>query len=277
MSTVSELLRWARGQLPGDEVDSDAQSLLSHVLQKNRTWLFTWGDQAVADKDEARFRDLVAQRAAGHPVAYLTGNRAFWTLDLQVDQHTLIPRPETEHLVEKALQLGPANKPLEILDLGTGSGAIALALASERPAWQVTACDRSKPALQVAKANAERLGLNNVQLIHSDWFKAIEGHFDLVISNPPYIPNQDPHLSQGDLRFEPVGALASGSDGLDDIRHIVSEAQQYLKRGGWLLLEHGYDQGEATRQILQQHGFKQIFTDADLASRDRLSGGKLPT
>jgi len=277
MNTIGELLRWGRAQLAGsDEAAGDAQALLGHVLEKERTWLFTWSDKVVDEEHRNRFRELIAQRSQGVPVAHITGSRAFWTMQLQVNEHTLIPRPETEHLVEKALQLGDADRNLQILDMGTGSGAIALAIASERPKWQITASDRSEAALQMARSNAHRLGLKNVNFAKSDWFAAIDGHFDLIISNPPYVAEKDPHLSQGDLRFEPRGALASGIDGLDDIRRIVSDTHGYLRPGGWLLFEHGFEQATAAREILQQAGYTQIFTEQDLASHDRLSGGKLP-
>jgi len=277
MNTIGELLRWGQAQLAGsDEAAGDAQALLGHVLEKERTWLFTWSDKVVDEEHRNRFRELIAQRSQGVPVAHITGSRAFWTMQLQVNEHTLIPRPETEHLVEKALQLGDADRNLQILDMGTGSGAIALAIASERPKWQITASDRSEAALQMARSNAHRLGLKNVNFAKSDWFAAIDGHFDLIISNPPYVAEKDPHLSQGDLRFEPRGALASGIDGLDDIRRIVSDTHGYLRPGGWLLFEHGFEQATAAREILQQAGYTQIFTEQDLASHDRLSGGKLP-
>jgi len=277
MNTIGELLRWGQAQLAGsDEAAGDAQALLGHVLEKERTWLFTWSDKVVDEEHLNQFRELIAQRSQGVPVAHITGSRAFWTMQLQVNEHTLIPRPETEHLVEKALQLGDADRNLQILDMGTGSGAIALAIASERPKWQITASDRSEAALQMARSNAHRLGLKNVNFAKSDWFAAIDGHFDLIISNPPYVAEKDPHLSQGDLRFEPRGALASGIDGLDDIRRIVSDTHGYLRPGGWLLFEHGFEQATAAREILQQAGYTQIFTEQDLASHDRLSGGKLP-
>jgi release factor glutamine methyltransferase len=277
MNTIGELLRWGRAQLAGsDEAAGDAQALLGHVLEKERTWLFTWSDKVVDEEHLNRFRELIAQRSQGVPVAHITGSRAFWTLQLQVNEHTLIPRPETEHLVEKALQLGDADRTLRVLDMGTGSGAIALAIASERPKWQITACDRSEAALHMARSNAHRLGLKNVNFAKSNWFAAIDGLFDLIISNPPYVAETDTHLSQGDLRFEPRGALASGIDGLDDIRRIVSDTHGYLRPGGWLLFEHGFDQATAAREILQQAGYTQIFTEQDLASHDRLSGGKLP-
>lgn len=277
MSSVGELLRWGQGQLAGsEEAAGDAQALLAHVLGRDRSWLFAWSEQDVTARDEASYRELLAQRLRGRPIAHITGQRAFWTLQLRVDESTLIPRPETEHLVEQALQLGGADRPLRVLDLGTGSGAVALALASERRHWRITACDRSKAALAVARRNARDLGLGKLELVLSDWFEAIDGRFDLIVSNPPYIANRDPHLSQGDLRFEPPEALASGDDGLRDIRHIVAHAPRHLEAGGWLLFEHGYQQGPAARQALQGAGFTQVYTQEDLAGLERLSAGKYP-
>jgi len=278
MSTVAELLRWAVAQLADSpEPDTDAQALLAHLLERDRGWLFAWGDKTLDDATAERYRELVAQRAAGTPVAYLTGSRGFWSLDLAVDEHTLIPRPETEHLVEKVLQLGAANQALRVLDMGTGSGAIALAIASERPHWQVTASDTSAGALAMAQRNAQSHAIRNVRFVHSDWFEHIHGRFDLIASNPPYIADGDPHLAKGDLRFEPRSALAAGSDGLDDIRRIVAQAAQHLYPGGWLLLEHGWQQGAECRELLIAQGFTRVASERDLAGHERLSYGKIPT
>jgi release factor glutamine methyltransferase len=277
MSSIGGLLRWARGHLADTEqAYTDAQALLCHLLHKDRAWLFAWSDAPVDAQTEAAYRELVQQRGEGVPVAHLTGTRGFWNLQLQVSPATLIPRPETEQLVEKALQLGDAGRALQVLDLGTGSGAIALALASERPAWRITAVERSVQALGLARHNAAEHGLHNVCFVHGSWFENVHGHFDLIVSNPPYVADADPHLSQGDLRFEPATALASGADGLDDIRSIVAQAPAHLVAGGSLLFEHGYDQGPACRQLLAGRGFVEVFTGYDLAGLERFSGGVFP-
>jgi len=277
MSTVGGLLRWARTHLADtDEAYSDALALLSHLLHKDRAWLFAWNDAPVDAQTAAAYRELVQQRGKGVPVAHLTGTRSFWNLQLQVSPDTLIPRPETEHLVEQALQLGAADRPLRVLDLGTGSGAIALALASERAAWQITAVERSASALRLAKRNAAQHGLGNVRFVHGSWFEHVHGAFDLIVSNPPYVAQNDPHLGRGDLRFEPTTALASGADGLDDIRRIVTQAPAHLVAGGRLLFEHGYDQGPACRQLLAEKGFTEVYTGRDLAGLERFSGGAIP-
>ena len=277
MSTVGGLLRWAREHLADtDQAHSDALALLSHLLHKDRAWLFAWDDALVDAQTEAAYRELVQQRGKGVPVAHLTGTRSFWNLQLRVSPDTLIPRPETEHLVEQALQLGDANRPLRVLDLGTGSGAIALALANERATWQITAVERSVTALRLARSNAVQLGLGNVRFVHGSWFEPVKGPFELIVSNPPYVADDDPHLRRGDLRFEPTSALASGAEGLDDIRRIVAQAPAHLVAGGWLLFEHGYDQGSACRQLLAERGFMEVFTGRDLAGLERFSGGHSP-
>lgn len=253
----------------------DAEALLLHVLHKPRSWLFAHADEELPAETIAAFDALLARRAAGEPLAYITGRRGFWTLDLEVTPATLIPRPETELLVELALQRIPADTASTIADLGTGSGAIALALASERLHAQVSAIDASAAALAVAARNAQRLGIANVEFLHGDWFAPLAGReFALIVSNPPYIASDDPHLAQGDLRFEPAAALASGHDGLDDIRCIVDGARTQLESGGWLLFEHGWDQGDAARTLLHEAGYVEVFTAQDLERRDRVSGGR---
>ena len=267
-----------------DKADAraEAETLLAHALGKSRSWLYAWGDAAVPAQVAERFERLVARRAAGEPVAYLVGRRGFWTLELEVGPDTLIPRPETERLVELALERLPADRPLTVADLGTGSGAIALAIASERPQARVCATDASPGALAVARANAARLGLARVECLAGawdDWFGALAAALagtrcDLIASNPPYIAAGDPHLDRGDLRFEPATALSSGADGLDAIRAIVSGAPAHLQPGGWLLLEHGFDQGAAIRGLLAQAGFVEVATHVDLEGRDRVTLGR---
>ncbi|KAF1691018.1 peptide chain release factor N(5)-glutamine methyltransferase [Pseudoxanthomonas koreensis] len=256
---------------------TDAEPLLAHVLGRDRAWLFAHATDPVPADAAAAFRALVGRRAAGEPVAYLTGRRGFWTLDLEVTADTLIPRPETELLVELALaRIGP-DRPARIADLGTGSGAIALALASERPAAVVVATDVAKATLAVAVGNARTLGLGNVWFRRGDWCEAL-GHdrFDLIASNPPYIAEGDRHLDEGDLRHEPPRALSSGSDGLDAIRAIAATAPRHLVPGGWLLLEHGLEQGATVRGLLEQAGFVEVETARDLEDRDRVTLGRLP-
>jgi release factor glutamine methyltransferase len=255
----------------------DAEPLLVHALGVDRAWLFAHATDPVEAGAVARVRALVERRAAGEPVAYLAGRRGFWTLDLEVTPDTLIPRPETELLVELALaRIGP-DVPARIADLGTGSGAIALALASERPAAVVVATDVDKATLAVAVRNAQVHGLDNVWFRRGDWCQAL-GHdrFDLIASNPPYIAEGDPHLDQGDLRHEPPRALSSGRDGLDAIRAIAAASPRHLVPGGWLLLEHGLDQGDAIRALLDQAGFVEVETVRDLEQRDRVTLGRLP-
>jgi release factor glutamine methyltransferase len=220
---------------------------------------------------------LANRRVAGEPVAYITGRRGFWSLDLHVSPDTLIPRPETELLVELALEHLPASGPVTVLDLGTGSGAIALALAKEQPLARIIAVDASLAALSIAQANAAELRVGNIKFMHGDWYAGLAGQrVEVIVSNPPYIEAADAHLGQGDLRFEPRSALASGEDGLDDIRVIVAEAPEHLSPNGWLLIEHGWNQGAAVRRLFSTAGFVDVVTEQDLEQRDRVTLGHLP-
>jgi release factor glutamine methyltransferase len=255
---------------------ADAELLLLHVLQQPRSWLFTHADDVPHMDVQTAYAALVERRAAGEPVAYITGRRGFWSLDLEVTPATLIPRPETELLVELALQRLSLVAACSVADLGTGSGAVALAIARERPRVRVVATDASAAALAVAQRNAQRHAIGNVAFVHGDWLGPLAGqHFDLIVSNPPYIEAADPHLAQGDLRHEPASALASGADGLDDIRRIVRDARAHLHPDAWLLFEHGWNQGAAARTLLIEAGYAEAFTAQDLESRDRVSGGRL--
>ncbi len=257
----------------GDRVD--AEVLLQHVLRRPPSWLIAHADDVLSLADEQAFAELVRRRLVGEPVAYITGRRGFWSLELEVTPATLIPRPETELLVELALERLPEDRAATVVDLGTGSGAIALAIGTERPQARVIAVDASADALEVARRNARRLCIPNVGFVEGDWLAPLAGlRFDLIVSNPPYIEADDPHLSQGDLRFEPASALASGTDGLGDIRRIVAGARDALVPGGWLLFEHGWDQGEACRTLLEAAGYREVFTAKDLEQRDRVSGGR---
>ena len=273
--TVRGLLAAAAGELSGDESAREVELLLSHALRRDRAWLRAHADDPLAAEDAVQFHALLLRRTAGEPLAYIIGRREFWSLDFTVTPDVLIPRAETELLIEFALQRIPQNAQADIADLGTGSGAIALAIAHERPQARVLATDASAAALMVARGNAERLGIRNVEFVRGDWCAGLaERKFDSIVSNPPYIADGDTHLAQGDLRFEPRTALASGADGLDAIRAIVRDAPAHLKPGGWLLLEHGYDQGAPVHRLLEKCGFVEVFTALDLEGRERVSGGR---
>ncbi len=277
MSTVSEALDWATEQLSeSDDARLDSQVLLAYALNVSRTWLFTWPDKVLDGATLTAFNALIEERKSGTPIAYITGYRDFWSLRLKVTPDTLTPRADTELLVETALTLKNVEKPCDVIDLGTGTGAIALSLANECPSWRITATDINPKTLAVAKENATTLELA-LSFKESAWFDAINDRYDLVISNPPYIESDDPHLQQGDLRFEPAGALTSGQDGLDDIRRLVQQALKHLKKDGYLLLEHGYQQAEAVRSLMAKAGYIDIETHQDIEDRDRVTLGKIPT
>lgn len=275
--TVAEALARARRRLHDTGSDSarlDAELLLAQVLDCERGRLYAIDDRLLGTDAQAQYTALVERRAAGEPVAYLLGRRGFWTFELAVSPAVLVPRPETELLVEWALDCFAAGRPGRIADLGTGSGAIAIALAGERPQAQVTAVDRSADALAVARHNADRLGLDAPRLrcVHGDWYTGLDGRYELIVSNPPYIAADDAHLPA--LAHEPREALTDGGDGLACLRTIVAGAPQALVAGGWLLVEHGYDQGEAVRALFAQAGFGSIQTRRDLGGRERATGGR---
>lgn len=252
----------------------EAQALASHSLQVGRTWLIAHGPDPLTAAQHQHLDSLLQQRLAGTPIAHLTGQREFYGRTFKVTADTLIPRPETEHLVEAALNCGAMQSPLDVLDIGTGTGCIAITLKRERPAWQVTGVDISPAALAVARANAETLDAR-IEWRESDLFAALAGRqFDLIVSNPPYIAEADPHLQQGDVRFEPRTALASGHTGLDTLLRLSRLAPAYLKNAGWLLCEHGFEQGAAVRDLLAGAGFRHIKTLPDLAGLARVTLGQ---
>lgn len=273
MATIESLLNHA--ELPDSPTPLlDAELLLAHVLGKSRSYLHTWPERELETEQLERYLAAIVRRQAGEPVAYILGQQGFWSLELEVASHTLIPRPDTELLVETVLALLPAT-PAALLDLGTGTGAIALALASERPAWRLTGVDRVVEAVALAERNRLRLNLNNASFIESHWFSALAGQrFQLIVSNPPYIAADDRHLAEGDVRFEPSSALVAGADGLDDIRLIIQQAPNYLQAGGWLLLEHGFDQAAAVRELLSARGFSAVESRRDLGGHERISLGR---
>lgn len=251
----------------------EAETLLATVLGVDRGWLFAHGDDSIEKAAIDRFNALTHARRAGEPLAYLLGYCDFWTVRLQVNQHVLIPRRETEHLVEWALEQIDAGAS-RVLDMGTGSGAIALSCKASRPAAQVSGLDSSPHALDCARENAIALGLE-VDWLLSDWFSALSSRtWQLIIANPPYIAADDPHLLQGDLPAEPASALIGGATGMESLQHIIQHARDHLSDGGWLLLEHGFDQASAVRAALQEHGFCAVTTRADWSGHERLTGGQ---
>ncbi|MEM7206905.1 MAG: peptide chain release factor N(5)-glutamine methyltransferase [Pseudomonadota bacterium] len=276
MLTIRSALARAVTQFAASESPKlDAETLLASALQKQRSHLFAWPDQALDSEQETLFNSMIKRRSDGEPVAHILGQREFWSMELHVTPDTLIPRPETELLVEHALSLIPTHSAYDVLDLGTGTGAIALAIASERRRASVTACDQSHAALEVAKMNADAHGLAHVTFIESNWFSALRDcKFDLIVCNPPYIKHGDPHLSRGDVKYEPESALISGEDGLDDIREIVAGASAHLKNEGEIAIEHGYDQGEPVREIFKQHGYGEVKTLTDLNGNERVCAAR---
>ncbi|NGN99547.1 peptide chain release factor N(5)-glutamine methyltransferase [Grimontia sp. S25] len=262
----------AEHQSPSPRID--ASVLLCHVLDKPSSYLYTWSDKALSDEEETVFNALLERRKVGEPVAYIIGYRDFWSLRLNVEPSTLIPRPDTERLVELALERLPQGEG-SVLDLGTGTGAIALAIASERKDMAVTGVDLRDEAVALAERNKVENGITNAQFMQSSWFGNVPEHrFSMIVSNPPYIDPEDPHLSQGDVRFEPKSALIADEHGLADIRVICQQSPEYLTDNGWLLIEHGYDQGEAVRAIFSEAGFSDVETQHDYAGLDRVTLGR---
>lgn len=278
--SIAAQLSWAAESIQSaDPINTsallDAKILLSHCLNCSSTYLHTWPDKTVNSSQLWQFKNLVKQRCLGHPVAHLVGYRDFWTLRLQVSNVTLIPRPETELLVECALDLDLAAN-ARVLDLGTGTGAIALALASEKKGWHITGIDKSVEAVSLANLNAKSNQLESVQFKQSDWFTELaQQRFDLIVANPPYIEQHSPWLKEGDVRFEPLSALTSGEDGLQDIRFIIYQARNYLDTKGWLIIEHGFEQGRAIRKLFQSNAYTEIKTINDLNGLARVTLAKI--
>ncbi len=275
---IDKALAWAAEQLEGGESPSvDAKVILANTLGKSQTYLFTWPDKTLDDTEWTRFEVAVAKRKRGEPVAYIIGKRDFWTLSLFTSPDTLIPRPDTEVLVEQVLNWANdhLSHPLSICDLGTGTGAIALALASELPKASVTGVDFQHGAVKLATRNAQANNITNTRFVQSDWFNALNGQtFDIIVSNPPYIEETSPYLDEGDVRFEPKTALTSGHDGLDDIKHIIDNAPEYLNKGALLAFEHGFDQGTAVNALLVDAGFVDVKTVKDYGDNDRVTLGQ---
>lgn len=286
--SIKTILLSATSKLINEDARFEAQLLLQQALNVNRAWLIAHENDAIKPNINAVFEALLNRRLAGEPMAYILGSREFYGLDLLVTPDTLIPRSDTETLVEAALAKIPPsdttqkqpfrrNGELIILDLGTGTGAIALAIAKNHPQTIIVAADASKDALEVARRNAQNLSIDNIEFVLSNWFESLGNQrFDLIVSNPPYIEENDAHLTQGDLRFEPISALASGTDGLDDIRQIVNDCLIYLNPQGWLMLEHGYNQAERVADLMAEAGLTNIETIKDLGNNDRITIGKNP-
>lgn len=276
--SLQDWLRHAGRRLDAGGSESphlDAQILLGHILRQPRSYLIAHGEQTLSPDQLDQAESLLSQRLEGQPIAHLIGRREFWSRELEVSPDTLIPRPDTEITLELALEKIPTDAPWSLLDLGTGTGALALMLALERPACEITATDISAQALAVAERNRQRLGVENVCFLQGDWFAPLADiRFQLIVSNPPYIPEADPHLTQGDVRFEPRQALAAGPAGLDDLKKLIEQAPSHLHEGGWLVLEHGFDQAEIVGNLLKSHGFENLDCMNDLAGHSRASAGQ---
>ncbi len=277
MAAIQQLLQQATEALTRSESETaqlDAELLLAATLGRSRTWLHTWPEHPLSNEEQQKFSQLLQRRAAGEPVAHLLGRQEFWSLELKTTPDTLIPRPETELLVEQALLQIPADQPWRIADLGTGSGAIAIAIASERPLCEVVATDRSPAALAIARENCSNLKTTNLEFLEGSWFDPLDGEsFQMILSNPPYIALNDPHLERGDLRHEPRSALTSGDEGLDDITTLAAHAGSHLLPGGILMVEHGYNQGKQVRSLFRQNHFSGVETRRDLAGVERITHG----
>jgi len=275
MTTVTKLLHIAEHSINySDSARLDAEILFCDVMQFERSRIYSHPEQIVPEDKSILFQSLIEQRQQGHPIAHLTGKKEFWSLEFAINEDTLIPRPETELLVETVLQMIPDDTTFNILDLGTGSGAIAIAIASERPNCKIFATDINTNTLAMAKKNAETHKIENIQFYLSDWYQNIPlQSFDLVVSNPPYIREDDEHLSQGDVRFEPELALVAGADGMQAINMILENAKQYLANDAYLLIEHGYDQKQLVQQAFLKQDFNQLKTFQDLSGQDRMTIG----
>ena len=275
MTTIKEILTEARTRLKGPEASMEAELLLEAICAISRSRQFSHPDEQLREDLAEQYKSALERRLSGEPLAHITGRRGFWDVDLRVTPDVLIPRSDTEILVEQALQRIPYNASWQIADLGTGSGAIAIVIARERPQCELTATDNSAAALALARENATALGVNNISFIAGSWGQPLKlRQFDVILSNPPYIRTDDPHMLAGDLPAEPIQALASGSDGLDAIRRIIEDSVTCLKPNGWLLLEHGYDQATEVSDLLQHADFNEIFTQKDYGGNSRVTGGR---
>lgn len=272
MLTLIQLQQQALLSLPKEDARLEVDILLARAIGKNTTFLRTWPEYQLNDEQLAQFQNELSQLQQGIPLAYIVGERDFWRLSLSVNSTVLIPRSDTECVVEKVLALGQDQLQWRVADLGTGSGAIALSLALEHPEWQVIATDISAESLAVAEANALKNHIHHVEFRQGSWLEPLTGLFDCIVSNPPYIANDDPHLS--DLQYEPIGALVAADNGLADLRHIVRLSSDFLHKKGWLVLEHGFQQGEAVQTSLRQAGFVNVESGRDLGGNIRYSVGQ---